>query len=130
MYSRSSYNRFYDGKTPIYPAITVPIDGKYEYNCPPELLEETKKFLIDCHNYLIIGTSGNDQDLLDLLKQNASNGNIMFVSRYQPSLVKCKKNFLDNVKKFGTGPINECADGLTRFIESGAFDVFLNHLIN
>ncbi len=51
-----------------YPAITVPIAGKYHYMCPPEHVERLCDLLGRCRHVLAIGTSGRDRDLTDLLK--------------------------------------------------------------
>lgn len=51
----------------FYPALSVPIEGKYEYVCPPEHTAELGEFLSTCTTVLAIGTSAHDEDLLDLL---------------------------------------------------------------
>lgn len=61
-----------------YPALSVPIDTEYKHICPPEHLAALRAFLSDCPNFLIIGASGKDQDLHDLLK-----------GRLEPSKSKC-----------------------------------------
>jgi hypothetical protein len=54
----------------LYPAISVPVEGKYEFVCPGEHIDAPKDFLSSCHNYLLIGISGRDMDLIDLLRAN------------------------------------------------------------
>jgi len=56
-----------------YPALALPVTGKYGFVCPPSHLEALKAFLADCENFLFIGFSANDQDLLDLLKDTVQN---------------------------------------------------------
>jgi hypothetical protein len=57
----------------------VPVDGKYEYNCPPAHLESLKERLPSCNHVLAIGASGKDKDLLDLLNQYLPNDVKQFV---------------------------------------------------
>jgi hypothetical protein len=57
-------------KNLYYPAISVPVEGKYEFVCPMQHIDALKDFLASCHNYLLIGISGRDMDLIDLLRAN------------------------------------------------------------
>lgn len=63
-----------DGKTRLYPVLTAPLAGKGHADlvCPAEHLDAAREFLRGCHQYLIIGTSGQDEDLLGLLSSCAS----------------------------------------------------------
>jgi hypothetical protein len=56
-----------------YPAISVPVDGKYEFVCPENHIEALRDFLSSCENYLLIGVSGRDRDLTDFLKMHVGN---------------------------------------------------------
>jgi hypothetical protein len=55
-----------------YPILTAPLAGKGMANlvCPSEHIEIAKHFLADCRKFLIIGSSGLDKDLLNLLDEN------------------------------------------------------------
>ena len=52
-----------------YPVLTAPLAGKVETDmvCPQSHIDEARRFLADCRKFLIIGTSGLDEDLLRLL---------------------------------------------------------------
>ena len=50
-----------------YPAMVLPVQGKYDLVCPPEHTTRLEEFLADCSAYLFIGCSGNDEDLFDFL---------------------------------------------------------------
>jgi hypothetical protein len=55
-----------------YPALALPADDKPGFVCPPQHVEALIQFLADCDNFLFIGFSGKDKDLLDLLAKHAS----------------------------------------------------------
>ncbi len=59
-----------DGEDFYYPAITIPVEGKAGFSCPPEHVLSLQEFLPTCRNVLIIGVSGKDDDLLKLLKEH------------------------------------------------------------
>lgn len=52
-----------------YPVMTAPLAGKgvTAMVCPDSHIQSAKKFLLGCKKFLVIGTSGHDEDLLDLL---------------------------------------------------------------
>jgi len=117
------------GNSPTYPAITIPVDGKYETSCPPEILEKAKSFLKECENFLIIGTSGSDRDLLDLLKENAKGGNTLIVGREEENTKRTNANFLNAVPQLG-GVANRYFHkrGFSEFVDSGELNDFLFRL--
>lgn len=57
-----------EGNRP-YPVLTAPLAGKSDNDtvCPRTHIETAKEFLKDCRKFLIIGTSGFDEDLMSLL---------------------------------------------------------------
>ncbi len=120
----------YDGNTPVYPAITVPVDGKYDINCPETHQAKAKEFLADCHNYLIIGTSGKDQDLLDLLKNNAKGGRTLLVGREEASTNKTRENFMLAVPQLQNNfDAYFHQRGFSQFIDGGKLDDFLDNIV-
>lgn len=50
----------------LYPVLAAPLPEKVLV-CPPSHRDELKDFLVNCRKILAIGTSGVDEDLLDLL---------------------------------------------------------------
>jgi hypothetical protein len=68
-----------EGRSEYYPALTVPVDNKYEFNCPDEHIQALKSLLKECSSFLLIGVSGKDKDLLDLLKENVSSAHLVAV---------------------------------------------------
>ena len=53
----------------LYPVLTAPLAGKNlkDAVCPARHMDAARDFLKDCRKFLIIGTSGLDEDLLALL---------------------------------------------------------------
>lgn len=58
----------------VYPVLTAPLAGKgvAEMVCPADHLETAREFLVDCSRFLIIGSSGLDTDLLDILRASVA----------------------------------------------------------
>lgn len=93
---------FLDNKC-AYPAMVIPVDGKYEFCCPEYQIEEAKKLLKTCDSYLAIGFSFKDKDVVDLLFGTAkkySHPDIVHVvsgadedaaikAAYQETVLKC-----------------------------------------
>jgi hypothetical protein len=69
---QTSTSRWVDvDQTPLYPVLTAPLAGKAHLDlvCPDQHLEALKAFLGDCGHYIVIGTSGQDEDLLEFLSK-------------------------------------------------------------
>ena len=60
----------------LYPLLTAPLAGKVltDAACPTSHQTLAGEFLRDCKKFLIIGTSGLDADLLDLLDESIPDG--------------------------------------------------------
>jgi len=58
----------------VYPILTAPLAGKgdSEFLLPADQKTALAEFLEGCHKYLILGTSGKDDDLLGFLSQHAA----------------------------------------------------------
>jgi len=65
-----SPEELHDGPTPFYPALALPVEGKYGFVCPPSHEAALVGYLQDCRNFLLIGFSARDSDLLDCLSAN------------------------------------------------------------
>lgn len=57
----------------FYPALALPVVGKSGFVCPPSHVEALRQFLSDCRDFLFIGFSASDEDLLDLLNETIGN---------------------------------------------------------
>lgn len=127
--SMNGYGRRYFGRVPVYPAITVPVNGKYDINCPELHQKAARDFLSTCNNYLIVGTSGNDRDLFDMLKDNAKSGKVLVVGKEENDTGKTREKFMTAVPQFQRNiSIYFHNRGFSEFVDSGELDNFLVRL--
>ncbi len=118
--------RRWDGNKLIYPAMTVPVDGKYEYNCPASHVESLEQFLTACDNFLIIGVSGQDDDLLDLLAENVKRcTHVAIVGLTKAGEVDAR--FADHVPAFAGVSRETYREGFSSFVK-GQLEQFLQRL--
>lgn len=88
----------------VYPILTAPLAGKQldEAVCPASHTEFAQEFLRNCHKFLIVGTSGLDEDLLNLLD----------------STLDPKATYFTHIVDFGNGAtksIQRFENGVTAF---------------
>jgi len=121
-----------NGRRLLYPAISVPVDGESKYNCPPKHVEALKKHLDQCQNFLVIGYSGIDRDLLDLLSKKQGGFNkIQIVSGSRTEAMKAKKNFLSHRDLRGKLKNHISlykGNGFSSFIQDGSLEKFIESL--
>jgi len=99
----------------LYPAIAIPVEGKYEYVCPDEHVTALEEFLSSCEDFLIIGTSGKDRDLLDLLNDNITRcSNFAIVG--QADVESTYRQFRKYVPKLGASGVDYAPHGFTGFV--------------
>jgi len=78
----------------IYPAISVPI-GESKLNCWSDHIEILKEHLNQCQNYLIIGFSGYDRDILHMLDEKEGGfGKVLFVSSSEENARAAQEKFM------------------------------------
>ena len=118
----NSYNNSPQHLSGLYPALTVPLDNKYAYNCPIEHLAAAKNFLSDCMILVIIGVSGRDKDLLELLQNNLPNGHFTVILVGKGSTEEAKKNFLSGVPKLKKATWQVFDEGFSEFLEDGELE--------
>lgn len=113
----------------FYPALSVPVDGEYKLNCPDEHVIKLKNFLKECKNFLIIGVSGKDQDLLDILKETVTGEPKSIVLVGGNNVNDAQSNFLTGVPKFQNAGWQTYENGFSDFIIKGQLDSFLDSLV-
>jgi hypothetical protein len=66
----------------LYPVLTAPLvaKGADAYSCPPSHIDLAEEFLKDCKKFLIIGTSGRDEDVHQLLNRTVPNGRFQWLA--------------------------------------------------
>ncbi len=83
---------------PIFPALTIPVESKQEYECPSEHLDVLKDALPRLTKLLIIGWRGAEKNFLNTLAHNVkSDTRVLVVS----SSVESAKKVIENMEKAG-----------------------------
>lgn len=103
----------------IYPAISVPV-GESKLNCRDDHVQTLKDHLNNCHNFLIIGFSGYDEDVLRLLNEKEGGfGQVLFVSGSEDSAREA------NGKFFSFGDLGDKLQGHVDIYPGNGFDEFV-----
>lgn len=77
----------------VYPAISVPV-GESKLNCWSDHIQVLRNHLNQCLNYLIIGFSGYDKDILKMLDEKEGGfGKVLFVSSSEADANEARENF-------------------------------------
>lgn len=97
---RDTQHAFHE--TGFYPVLTAPLAGKglADAVCPAEHLEVAKEFLATCKKFLIIGTGGLDDDLMEFLDQSVPVGSSIFGDVVDPNAVVVMDRFKAGVRAF------------------------------
>ena len=118
-----------NSKDILYPAIAVPVEGKYEFVCPDEHIVELQRFLASCEDFLVIGTSAKDRDLLELLRDGVKRGsNLAIVAGNLTDAQDTYRQIRNTVSQIGAAGATYGVDGFTGFVESGEIDKFISSL--
>ena len=93
-----------DGKLRYYPILTAPLAGK-DFRCPNDHIFEAGKFLFACKKFLIVGTSGKDDDLHGLLNKNlnSSEGRYLLHIVGGSDVGDARSNLEENIGVFREG---------------------------
>ena len=115
---RSPWNRKF-----MYPLITMPLadKGEDDYVCPDAHVEKVRKWLADCDKFLIVGTSGQDADLMALLRSAVKSPSILhYVSLNEAATVRPR--FEDAVPQFRFTSPTTWDRGLMQYVNSEEFE--------
>lgn len=112
----------------FYPALVAPIDGKYEYACPPSHIDRLRAVVKACENVLVIGSSGRDADLTDLLGEEI--GTVLTLGIVATGDGnKVLERYRQAVPAFRDVPLTRVGvRGFSHFISSGDLALFLQQL--
>lgn len=83
MWSRWSGDFYTPGGNPPgfpYPRIIVPANEPKEFICPENQVQMAKRFMGECDHFLLIGFSGHDSHIVDLLKHIPDASRVVIVS--------------------------------------------------
>jgi len=115
-----------DGPTPFYPALALPVEGKYGFVCPPSHEDALVKHLQDCHDFLFVGFSARDSDLLDCLSQNVHSVRRLWIATHPDDLENFQSR-LRSVAQFKEKlvyvPPEHSYTSFTDFVRSGLSDL-------
>ncbi len=93
----------------VYPVLTAPLAGKgiSDAVCPKDHINTAKEFLHDCNKFLIIGSSGLDKDLLNLLDSaiNTELHPVVHIVDMDQGADKARTRFYDGVRAFRNSDI-------------------------
>ena len=111
-----------------YPALALPVPGKGPFICPKLHLAAIEDFLSDCDNYLFIGFSANDTDVLKFLDEHVRHARIVGVIVEKKHRLDVEDRLAQGVRVFsGTDAFPSFEDdnaGFTWFLRN-RLDVFV-----
>lgn len=115
-----------------YPALALPVVGKFGFVSPSSHVDALRKFVTGCQNYLFIGFSANDDDLLAFLNENVRAARrVRIVTGTRDDLRAVGERLLNGVPQFRTTYLEEhhgFGDGFTEYLE-GPFDKMVESLL-
>ena len=91
-----------DTRRLLFPVLTAPLAGKDHTAlvCPKGHLDALKTFLKGCEHYLVIGTSAQDEDLLNFLRSSVLSVQLVHYVNHQDGANACKANFENSSRTF------------------------------
>jgi len=114
------------GRDHVYPLLTAPLAGKgvSDAVCPDSHVEVAKEFLSSCQKFLIIGTSGLDEDLLAIVDSTLSNPTVyrhIHIVNSGPGADEARKKLEQGIKVFGTNidVRNIFREGFRKYLRDG-----------
>lgn len=113
----------------FYPAIALPIAGKYGFVCPPKHIEALAAFLDACESYLFIGLSAQDEDLLEFLTKSVRRSHRVEIVG-KDDVEQVEGRLLRGVRQFTPSPqcvVKTFGGGFTAYLE-GECDRFISSL--
>ena len=124
----------------LYPAVTAPVTGGKKPVCPKAHVDFAQDFISGCKKFLIIGTSGYDEDVIKLLGSSMGRSAIFprvhFVSYAEKDDEGTWKpwerakaegawtRFSEKVTGFQSAQLGIFYDGFRTYVSSDAFRTF------
>lgn len=116
--------RFQDGFF-HFPAISVPILGKNDFQCPEQHYKRVVTYLPKCNDFLFIGFSGNDEHILNLFKVVQNVNKLKIVTRRKDSAKELNRILFKNNPAFHLGERAPAEGGFSHFINDGGLEEYL-----
>lgn len=118
----------------VYPLLSAPLAGKDSSNivCPESHLEFAAEFLKECGKFLIIGSSGLDDDLLSLLNENVVHHSkqMLHIVDINEKAKNVQQMFCGKVKVFQSIHLELFTGGFSDYISRGNLRNFAETEIN
>ncbi len=116
----------------VYPVLTAPLAGKNTSDavCPKSHISELKQFLGSCQKFLIIGTSGLDEDLMTLIDSTLGNDQhvyrLVHIVNYENGAEEASTRFQQNVRVFNNKIelANVFKTGFREYLNHSSFRAF------
>ena len=109
----------------VYPVITAPLAGKQAaFACPTEHVEALSSFIAACRKYLFIGTSGQDNDLLDFLASHVPEGSVAHHVGWESDAASARRRVESAVAQLADNPVlgNLYVRGFREYLVSEDFE--------
>jgi hypothetical protein len=124
MWNRHLHDFYSPGGGPpgyLYPQIVVPANGPKGFVCPGDHTDRAKAFIKNCQNFLLIGFSARDDDVLDLLHSMPGRSRVMIVSgKDARAIFKRVSSHVPSLKAKKL-VVSFYSAGFSRFVESERF---------
>ena len=115
-----------DGRTPVFPAIAIPVEKKRMFECPSYMIEELKSVLPDVTKMILIGWRATEEHFLEMLKQHLKPGvYISIVSANGPEAQGVGANISQFLLSNRPSLSPEQINGFTQFILSRRAEAIL-----
>jgi hypothetical protein len=114
----------------FYPALAVPLDKEKQYISPPEHVECSRDFIRTCQAFLILGFSGLDADVLELLSVAEKPVRVKVVDKDRNAATEVLRRVAVRSPSFGQSPPVDLRNasfsgGFEAFVSSGEAERFL-----
>ena len=115
---------------PMYPVLTAPLAGKSpeEVVCPHDHVDALRSFLQDCRKFLVLGCSGLDEDLLQILGNCINESRVLHVVAETEDAVRASADRFQGCSRafqFGS-PVVAFGGGFRGYVGSDAIREFMS----
>jgi hypothetical protein len=128
MWNRHSRGFYIPGGGPpgyLYPQLVVPTDRPKNFVCPEDQMDQARTFIQNCRRFLMIGFSGHDDDVVDLLQNVPSQSHLAIVSKGDARTIfyRISSRVPGLQSKEVVSSFHD--DGFSKFVGSKTFDQFV-----
>jgi hypothetical protein len=127
-WNRHSHDFYRPGGGPPgyrYPQIVVPTDAPKTFVCPQPHVDLAKQFIQGCGDFLLVGFSGRDDDIVSLLKMMPRRSRLKIVSRGDTRQIFGRMCSREPSLKNKELALTFHSAGFSKFVGSKAFESWL-----